>query len=55
MNYLSSALTFIAAGGIWVIPIIVVGAIGLGIVLERYFVPDIEPGGTKRLVPPNSI
>ncbi len=38
MNYLSSALTFIAAGGIWVIPIIVVGAIGLGIVLERYFV-----------------
>ncbi len=38
MNYLTSAITFIAAGGIWVIPIIAVGAIGLGVVLERYFV-----------------
>lgn len=38
MNYLTSAITFIAAGGIWVIPIIAVGAIGLGVVIERYFV-----------------
>ena len=38
MNYLTSALTFIAAGGIWVIPIITVGAIGLGVIFERYFV-----------------
>ncbi|WP_140635124.1 MotA/TolQ/ExbB proton channel family protein [Methylibium rhizosphaerae] len=38
MEYLSGAIRFIAAGGIWVIPIIVVGFIGLGVVAERYFV-----------------
>ncbi|GAB4564802.1 MAG: MotA/TolQ/ExbB proton channel family protein [Rhizobacter sp.] len=38
MEYLSGALKFIAAGGIWVIPIIIVGIIGLGVVAERYFV-----------------
>jgi biopolymer transport protein ExbB len=38
MEYLSGAIKFIAAGGIWVIPIIMVGVIGLGVVAERYFV-----------------
>jgi biopolymer transport protein ExbB len=38
MNYVSSAIKFLAAGGIWVIPILVVGAVGLGLVFERYFV-----------------
>lgn len=38
MEYLSGAVKFIAAGGIWVIPIIMVGVIGLGVVAERYFV-----------------
>lgn len=38
MEYLTGAIRFIAAGGIWVIPIIVVGFIGLGVVAERYFV-----------------
>ena len=38
MDYLSGAAKFIAAGGIWVIPIIVVGVVGVGIALERYFI-----------------
>ena len=38
MEYLSGTVKFIAAGGIWVIPIIVVGIVGLGVVAERYFV-----------------
>jgi biopolymer transport protein ExbB len=38
MDYLSGAIKFIAAGGIWVIPIIVVGVVGLGVVIERYWV-----------------
>jgi biopolymer transport protein ExbB len=38
MEHLSGAIKFIAAGGIWVMPIIAVGVIGLGVVLERYFV-----------------
>ena len=38
MEHLSEAIKFIAAGGIWVIPIIVVGFVGLGVVAERYFV-----------------
>jgi biopolymer transport protein ExbB len=38
MNYLSGAVKFIAAGGIWVVPIIVVGVVGLGIAFERYFI-----------------
>src|SRR5215470_7302067 len=38
MSYLSGAIKFLAAGGIWVIPILAVGAIGLGVVFERYFV-----------------
>ena len=38
MEHLSGAIKFIAAGGIWVIPIIVVGIVGLGVVAERYFV-----------------
>lgn len=38
MEYLTGAVKFIAAGGIWIIPIIVVGAVGLGVILERYFV-----------------
>lgn len=35
---LSAATKFFAAGGIWVIPIIVVGIVGLGVVAERYFI-----------------
>src|SRR5512138_2505619 len=38
MNYLSGAFKFFAAGGIWVIPIVVVGVVGLGIAIERYFI-----------------
>lgn len=38
MEHLSQAIKFIAAGGVWVIPIIVVGIVGLGVVAERYFV-----------------
>jgi len=38
MEHLLGAVKFIAAGGIWVIPIIVVGIIGLGVVAERYYV-----------------
>jgi biopolymer transport protein ExbB len=38
MNMIHEATKFIAAGGIWVIPILVVGALGIGIVFERYFV-----------------
>ena len=38
MDYVSGAVKFIAAGGIWVVPIIVVGVVGLGIALERYFI-----------------
>jgi biopolymer transport protein ExbB len=38
MDYVSGAVKFIAAGGIWVVPIIAVGVIGLGITLERYFI-----------------
>jgi biopolymer transport protein ExbB len=38
MDSFSGAVKFIAAGGIWVIPIIVVGAVGLGIAIERYFI-----------------
>ena len=38
MEHLSRAIQFIAAGGVWVIPIIVVGIVGLGVVAERYFV-----------------
>src|SRR4029453_975865 len=38
MEHLSRAIQFIAAGGVWVIPIIVVGIVGLGVGAERYFV-----------------
>ena len=38
MEHISGAIKFIAAGGIWVIPIIVVGIVGLGVVAERYLV-----------------
>jgi biopolymer transport protein ExbB len=38
MEHLLGAIKFVAAGGIWVIPIIVVGIVGLGVVAERYFV-----------------
>lgn len=38
MEHLSGAIKFIAAGGIWVMPIIIVGIVGLGVVVERYFV-----------------
>ncbi len=38
MHFIQEVLKFIAAGGIWVIPILIVGTIGLGIVAARYFV-----------------
>lgn len=38
MHFIQEVLKFIAAGGIWVIPILTVGTLGLGIVAERYFV-----------------
>ena len=38
MEHFLGAIKFIAAGGIWVIPIIAVGVVGLGVVAERYFV-----------------
>ena len=38
MDYVSGAVKFFAAGGIWVVPIFVVGVVGLGIALERYFI-----------------
>jgi biopolymer transport protein ExbB len=38
MNMLLGATKFIAAGGIWVIPILIVGALGIGVILERYIV-----------------
>jgi biopolymer transport protein ExbB len=38
MDYVSGAVKFIAAGGIWVVPIIVVGVVGLGIAFERYLI-----------------
>ena len=38
MSIIRAGLKFIAAGGIWVIPILIVGAIGLGVAAERYFV-----------------
>ena len=38
MNFMQAGFKFIAAGGIWVIPILIVGALGVGVVIERYFV-----------------
>ncbi len=38
MHFFQEILKFIAAGGIWVIPILAVGALGFGVVAERYFV-----------------
>jgi biopolymer transport protein ExbB len=38
VDYLSGAIKFVATGGIWIIPILVVGAVGLGVIFERYFV-----------------
>lgn len=38
MNVILAGIKFIAAGGLWVIPILTVGAVGLGVVFERYFV-----------------
>jgi biopolymer transport protein ExbB len=38
MHFIQEVFKFIAAGGIWVIPILVIGALGMGIVAERFFV-----------------
>jgi len=38
MHFVQEVFKFIAAGGIWVIPILVIGALGMGIVAERFFV-----------------
>lgn len=38
MNLIQEIFKFVVAGGIWVIPILTVGALGLGIVAERFFV-----------------
>ena len=37
MNYISDALKFIAAGGIWVIPILLVAAVGVAFVKSVLF------------------
>jgi len=36
MNFMESATKFLIAGGFWVIPIMLVGAIGIGITVERF-------------------
>ena len=38
MHFISGIFKFVAAGGVWVIPILVVGVIGFGIAAERWFV-----------------
>lgn len=38
MHFFQEIFKFVVAGGIWVIPILTVGALGLGIVAERFFV-----------------
>src|SRR4029453_1897908 len=48
MEHLSRAIQFIAAGGVWVIPIIVVGIVGLGVVAERYFFLIRAPRANRR-------
>jgi biopolymer transport protein ExbB len=36
MHFMESATKFLIAGGFWVIPIMLVGALGIGITIERY-------------------
>ncbi len=36
MHFIQSATKFLMAGGFWVIPIMLVGAVGLGITIERF-------------------
>ena len=36
MHFIEAAIKFMIAGGIWVAPIMLVGAIGMGITVERY-------------------
>ncbi len=36
MHFIESATKFLIAGGFWVIPIMLVGAIGIGITIERF-------------------
>jgi biopolymer transport protein ExbB len=36
MHFIEAATRFLIAGGIWVVPILLVGALGLGITIERY-------------------
>ena len=36
MHFIQAATKFLIAGGIWVIPIMLVGAIGIGVTIERY-------------------
>ena len=38
MHLIQEIFKFIAAGGFWVIPILSVGALGMGVVAERHFV-----------------
>lgn len=36
MNFIESATKFLIAGGIWVFPIMLIGALGIGITIERF-------------------
>jgi biopolymer transport protein ExbB len=36
MHFIESATKFLVAGGFWVIPILLVGALGMGITIERF-------------------
>lgn len=36
MHFIEAVTKFLIAGGVWVIPILLVGAIGMGITIERY-------------------
>src|SRR3970282_1251205 len=36
MHFMESATKFLIAGGFWVIPMMLVGALGIGITIERY-------------------
>jgi biopolymer transport protein ExbB len=49
MNFITAAFKFVAAGGVWVIPILVVGVIGFGIAVERWFVLSRSTRANRKL------
>jgi len=36
MHFIEATTKFMIAGGLWVVPILLVGALGLGITIERF-------------------